>query len=368
MSHRLSAAADAAATAVRKLSADARQARIAALRRIVEHCKAFQGADLKRSLAQASIALSIYVALVAAMIALAKIGEWGFALLLSPVAGGVLVKLFTIQHDCGHGSYFRSRRANDWLGRIVSVLTFTPYSFWRDAHNRHHAASGDLDRRGIGAVDTLTVEEFRALSKKERILYRLYRHPVVMILIGAPFYFFILQRFPLASAPPFAKTYSGLKVRQIWKSVVALNIALIAVYGGLIAAFGAGAIALAILPAVTIAAWAGTWLFFVQHQYEDAYWARKPEWTYAEAAVYGSSHYHLPKILRWFTGNIGLHHIHHLASGIPNYRLPECYRASKDLLALPKMTMLESLKCARLALFDEAQRRMISFSALKLTA
>ena len=132
--------------------------------------------------------------------------------------------------------------------------------------------------------------------------------------------------------------------------------------------FGAGAIALAILPAVTIAAWAGTWLFFVQHQYEDAYWARKPEWTYAEAAVYGSSHYHLPKILRWFTGNIGLHHIHHLASGIPNYRLPECYRASKDLLALPKMTMLESLKCARLALFDEAQRRMISFSALKLTA
>ncbi|HRX40988.1 MAG: fatty acid desaturase [Parvularculaceae bacterium] len=368
MTHSLTAAAQSAATAVRKLSADAREARTAALRRIVEHCKEFQGADLKRSIAQASISLSIYVALVAAMIALARAGEWGFALLLSPLAGGVLVKLFTIQHDCGHGSYFKSRLANDWMGRLVSILTFTPYSFWRDAHNRHHAGSGDLERRGIGAVDTLTVEEYRALPKKERILYRLYRHPVVMILIGAPFYFFVLQRFPLASAPPFAKTYKGLSVKQIWRSVATLNCALAFVYGGLAWLFGAGAVALAILPSVTIAAWVGTWLFFVQHQYEDAYWARKPEWTYAEAAIFGSSHYHLPKVFRWFTGNIGLHHIHHLASGIPNYRLPECYRSSKDLLALPRMTFLESLNCARLALWDEAQRKMISFKALKAAA
>lgn len=368
MSHTLTAAAQSAATAVRKMSADTKEARLAALRRIVEHCKEFQGADVRRSLAQAGFALTFYVGLVAAMIALARGGEWGFALLLSPLAGGVLVKLFTIQHDCGHGSYFRSKQANGALGRLISVLTFTPYTFWRDAHNRHHAGSGDLDRRGIGAVDTLTVEEYRALPKKERIKYRLYRHPMVMIVIGAPFYFFILQRFPFASAPSFAKTYTGLKAKQIWKSVVALNIAMLVVYGGLAALFGIGAVALAVLPAVAIAAWAGAWLFFVQHQYEDAYWARKPEWTYAEAAIYGSSHYHLPKMLRWFTGNIGLHHIHHLASGIPNYRLPECYKASTDLQALPKMSMLESINCARLALWDEAQRKMVSFRALKAAA
>lgn len=368
MSQSFSAAAEAAATAVKKLSAEAREARLTALRRIVEHCKAFQGADLKRSLWQASISLSSYFALVALLIALARAGEWGFALLAAPLAGGMLVKIFTIQHDCGHGSYFKNRRANDALGFLFSVLTFTPYGFWRDAHNRHHAGSGDLDRRGIGAVDTLTVDEYRALSLWARVMYRAYRHPIVLIVIGAPVYFFILQRLPLASAPPFAKTYHGLRVSQIWKSVVALNIALVAAYGALAVAFGAGAVALAILPAVTIAAWIGTWLFFVQHQYENAYWARKPDWTYAEAAIYGSSHYHLPKPLRWLTGNIGLHHIHHLASGIPNYRLPECYRASKDLLALPKMTILQSLNSARLGLWDEAQRRMISFRALKAMA
>lgn len=368
MPHTLSAAAEAAATAVRKLSAEANEARREALRRIVEHCKSFQGADLKRSLSQAAVSLILYFGLIAGALAAARAGLWGLSLLIAPFAGGVLVKIFTIQHDCGHGSYFKSRRANDALGLFLSVLTFTPYGFWRDSHNRHHAGSGDLDRRGVGAVDTLTVEEYRALSKTERVMYRLYRHPIVLIVIGAPFYFFILQRLPFASAPPFAKTYSGLRFRQIWGSVLALNIALVLVYGGLALAFGAGVAALAVLPAVTIAAWAGTWLFFVQHQYEDAYWARKPDWTYAEAAIYGSSHYHLPKPLRWVTGNIGLHHIHHLASGIPNYRLPECYRASKDLQSLPKMTMLESLNCARLALWDEAQRKMISFRALKALA
>ncbi len=373
MSQAIIAAAENAATAVRKLSAEAREAlapeaRRETLRRIVEHCKNYQGADLKRSLAQAAVSLALYSALIAAAIFLIVAGEWGFALLLAPFSGLLLVKLFTIQHDCGHGSYFKSRAANDALGRLVSILTFTPYSFWRDAHNRHHAGSGDLDRRGVGAVDTLTVDEYRALSRGERIMYRLYRHPAVMFLIGAPFYFFVLQRFPVASAPPFAKNYTGLRFSQIWKSVVSLNIALALVYGGLSLAFGFGAVALAVIPAVTIAAWVGTWLFFVQHQYEDAFWARKPEWTYAEAAIFGSSHYHLPKVLRWFTGNIGLHHIHHLASGIPNYRLPECYRASKDLLALPRLTILESINCARLALFDEAERKLVSFRALRKTA
>lgn len=335
------------------------------LRRIALHCKEFQSPDLTRSIAQASLNIGIYAALVAAMFAAAIFEVWWALVLIAPFAAGMLVKLFIIQHDCGHGSYFKSRRANDLIGFAMSMLTFTPYGFWRDAHNRHHATSGDLDRRGVGAVDTLTVDEYCALPPLRRFMYRMYRHPAVLILIGAPIYFFILQRLPLAGPMPFATTYTGMKLRQIWKSVVALNIALVAFYGAFAAAFGVAETAAVFIPVVTGAAWIGTWLFFVQHQYEETYWAKREEWNYAEAAIFGSSHYKLPTPLRWMTGNIGLHHIHHLSSLIPNYKLNECYKTSADLLSLPVMTMRDSLKCARLALWDAAQQRMISFKALK---
>ncbi|MEO1135088.1 MAG: fatty acid desaturase [Pseudomonadota bacterium] len=338
-------------------------ARTEMLRRIVHHCARFQGVDLARSLGQATLSFLLYAGVITMMLAAVKTGYWPVALLLSPLAGLLLVKLFTIQHDCGHGSYFKNNRANHLLGFAISILTFTPYAFWRDAHNRHHASSGDLDRRGIGAVDTLTVDEYRELPRGKRMLYRLYRHPAVMILFGAPVYFLIMQRLPLSGPRPFAETYQGLKLKQVWKSVAALNLALVAFYGGLAWWLGAGAVALVFLPVVSVAAWAGAWLFFVQHQYEDAYWANKPNWNYAEAAVFGSSHYKLPSPLRWVTGNIGLHHIHHLASRIPNYRLMECYRASEDLLALPVMTIRDSLRCARLALWCPARRKMVSFAA-----
>lgn len=334
------------------------------LRRIIAHCRRYEGPELHRSLSQAALSLAIFFALVGVMIALAGAGLWYVSLPISIVAGGVLVKLFTIQHDCGHGSYFENRRAANALGFFISLLTFTPYGFWRDAHNRHHASSGDLERRGIGAVDTLTVEEYRALPPAKRFLYRAYRNPLVLILVGAPFYFLVMQRLPLCGPMPFTEVYSGLKLEKIWKSVMALNIGLVVFYGALMAAFGVWPVLIAVVPTMTVAAWAGTWLFFVQHQYEDAYWAEKPEWNFAEAAIFGSSHYELPKVLRWFTGNIGLHHIHHLASRIPNYRLPECFRSSRELLALPRMNMRESLACARLALWDRAQRKMIPFSAL----
>lgn len=333
------------------------------LRRIVQHCAQFQHVDLARSISQAALSLGLYAGAAALMIVAIKAGFWPLALLTAPVAGLLLVKLFTIQHDCGHGSYFQNKGANHALGFIISLLTFTPYGFWRDAHNRHHASSGDLDRRGVGGVDTLTVEEYRALPPGKRIIYRVYRHPFVMIVIGAPLYFLILQRLPLAGAMPFAETYQGMKLRQIWKSVLALNVGLVAFYGGLSLWLGLGTVALAFLPVVTVAAWTGTWLFFVQHQYEDTYWAQKPDWNYAEAAVFGSSHYKLPTPLRWVTGNIGLHHIHHLASRIPNYRLMECYKASEDLLSLPVMTIRDSIRCARLALWCPARRKMVSFSA-----
>jgi acyl-lipid omega-6 desaturase (Delta-12 desaturase) len=335
----------------------------AMLQRIAEHCKAFQDVDLKRSLGQVALGLSLYAIAIAAMIYTAVVGQWIVFALVVPFAVGLLVKIFTIQHDCGHGSYFKNRRANDMLGFFLSILTFTPYGFWRDAHNRHHASSGDLSRRGVGAVDTLTVEEYHALSPSNRKIYRLYRHPLMMFFVGAPVYFLLMQRLPIAGAMPFTKSYYGLRVAQIWKSVALLNVALLVFYGGLSVLFGLGAVTAAFLPVVIGAAWIGSWLFFVQHQYEDTYWEERADWDYAEAAIFGSSHYKLPAPLRWFTGNIGLHHIHHLSSRIPNYRLMECYRTSEDLLQLPVMTIRESIKCARLALWDTAQKKMVSFAA-----
>ena len=340
-------------------------ARAAFLERITQHCMAFQGADLTRSVSQAGLNVAIYAVLIAAIILSVKTGFWPIALLLSPLAAGMLVKLFIIQHDCGHGSYFKNKRFNHALGFFLSLLTFTPYGFWRDAHNRHHASSGDLNRRGIGAVDTLTVDEYRALSPWRKRLYRLYRHPAFMIFFGAPLYFLVGQRLPLAGPMPYAEVYYGFKTSKIWKSVMTLNLALVVFYGAIGFVVGFGALAFAVIPAVSGAAWIGVWLFYVQHQYEDSFWAERPRWNYAEAAIFGSSHYKLPAPLRWMTGNIGLHHIHHLASRIPNYRLMECYRSSEDLLRLPVLTMRESLKCARLRLWDEAQRKMVSFAAVR---
>lgn len=339
--------------------------RLELLRRIAQHCRNYQGPDLKRSIGQTALSLGLYLGLTAAVIAAVSAGWWIVAVILAPLTAGLLVKLFTIQHDCGHGSYFRNKAANTALGWTISLLTFTPYGFWRDAHNRHHASSGDLSRRGIGGVDTLTVEEYLALPRFKRIAYRLYRHPVVMIVIGAPLYFLVLQRLPLTGPMPFAETYQTVDPRKAWKSVLGLNVGLVAFYGALVSAFGIVPVLSAVLPAIVIAAWIGTWLFFVQHQYENAYWAGREEWSYAEAAIYGSSHYDLPRPLHWITGNIGLHHIHHLASRIPNYRLFECLRGSEDFLRLPRLSMADSVKCARLALWDAAQKKMISFAALK---
>jgi omega-6 fatty acid desaturase (delta-12 desaturase) len=188
---------------------------------------------------------------------------------------------------------------------------------------------------------------------------------MVMIFFGAPVYFLILQRLPLTGPTPYSATYETWSGARGWRSVVALDAAMLAFYGGLVALLGGATVALVFLPIAILSAWAGAWLFFVQHQYEDAYWAEREEWNYAEAALLGSSHYDLPKFLHWLTGNIGLHHIHHLASRIPNYRLFECLRASEDLLKLPRLSLLESLRCARLALWDKAQRKMISFRALR---
>ncbi|MEM9015252.1 MAG: fatty acid desaturase [Pseudomonadota bacterium] len=334
-----------------------------ALERIAAHCNAYRGGSTWRSIAQLALNLSLYGGLIAACFLLIRSGFWWASLILSIPAAGMLVRLFIIQHDCGHGSFFSNKRANHAVGWILSLFTFTPFGFWRDAHNRHHAHSGNLTRRGMGGVDTLTVEEFKRLSPFKKALYKFYRHPFTLLILGPPIYFILLQRIPHAGPMPYTEVYMGMQSRHIWRSVMLLNGALLFIYGFIMAGFGVGATLLVFVPAVSLAGTIGTWLFYIQHQYEDAYWRPHERWDYKRAALFGSSHYDLPPLLQWFTGNIGLHHIHHLCSLIPNYRLQECFDASTDLQKLPKLTIRESLRCARLALWDEQCERMVSFRA-----
>jgi acyl-lipid omega-6 desaturase (Delta-12 desaturase) len=337
-----------------------------AFARISDHCQHFRGAAPTRSIGQLVLNLSLYGGLIAAMYGLVAIGAWWAALLLSVPASGILMRLFIIQHDCGHGAFFKSKRANHAVGWLVSVLSFTPYGFWRDAHNRHHANSGNLTKRGMGGVDTLTVEEFKRLTPRNKALYKFYRHPLTLLVFGPPVYFLLLQRLPMNADPmPYTEVYFGMKGPRIWQSVMLLNLALVVFYGGLAFLFGGLATLIVIAPTVSLAGIAGSWLFYVQHQYEDAYWAERKDWNYNAAALLGSSHYDLPRILQWFTGNIGLHHIHHLCSLIPNYRLQECYDASPELQALPKLSIRDSFKSPGMTLWDEQSGRMVGFSAVQ---
>jgi omega-6 fatty acid desaturase (delta-12 desaturase) len=296
--------------------------------------------------------------------ALPLVGLWGaiwaglhfkfywLALLLTVPAAGFLVRMFMIQHDCGHGSFFRHRSANDWVGRLIGVLTFTPYDYWRRTHALHHATSGNLERRGVGDIETLTVAEYRALPFFGRLRYRLYRHPLVMFAIGPAFLFIFEQRLPI-------DLMRGGWVP--WTSVMATNVAIAAMIASLMWLVGVKTFLLIHLPIALIAGSVGVWLFFIQHQFEDTRWEREAEWNMQEAALHGSSHYDLPAILRWFTANIGMHHVHHLCSRIPYYRLPRVLRDHPELRDIGRLTLLQSFRCVRLALWDETQRRLVSF-------
>ena len=281
--------------------------------------------------------------------------HWLHALLLVPAAG-FLVRLFMIQHDCGHGSFFPSRRANDWVGRVIGVATLTPYEHWRASHAFHHASSGNLDRRGIGDVYTLTVDEYLARSRWGRLRYRLYRHPAVMFGVG-PLYLFLLQ-----NRLPFGFMRKGWKP---WLSPMATNAAIAATVALLIFAVGFPAFLWIHVPIVLLAAAAGVWLFYVQHQFEHTHWAEGESWNARDAALHGSSHYDLPCVLRWFTANIGVHHVHHLSSRIPYYRLPDVLRDHAELRSLGRLTLPQSVKGLRLVLWDVQDRRLISFKHLR---
>jgi omega-6 fatty acid desaturase (delta-12 desaturase) len=282
--------------------------------------------------------------------------HWALSLALAPVAAGLVTRLFIIQHDCGHGSFFRTRRANDRTGRLISAFSLIPYDFWRRTHAAHHATSGNLSKRGCGDVDTLTVDEYRALSPLRRLGYRIYRDPIFLLLLGCHLYFMLKLRLPWGQPEPF---------RKAAPSILGTNLLILAWIAPVTAWLGWDFLLLVWLPTQLCASSLGLWLFYIQHQYAEAYWARDDEWDFHDAALKGSSHYDLPVLLRWFTGNIGAHHVHHLCSKVPNYRLYECLRDHPDLAAMNRITLLESLPAARLALWDERRHRLVGFGALR---
>ena len=279
---------------------------------------------------------------------------WLAAALVLPAAG-LLVRTFIIMHDCAHGSFLPWRRANDAVGFVTGALTFTPYGQWRREHAIHHAGSGDLDRRGHGDIWTMTVREYLAHTPSARLRYRLVRHPASLLLVG-PAYLMVGQRFR-----PRSKATGTPQLVSVW----ATNAALVLGSALVVWAWGWAALLVYYL-AVYFAGMAGIWLFYVQHQFEDAYWESHGEWDYATAALRGSTYLRLPKLLQWFTGSIGLHHVHHLAPKIPNYRLQQCHDANPALMGrVPVITMRDGMAAMRLALWDEAQHRLVRFADIK---
>jgi omega-6 fatty acid desaturase (delta-12 desaturase) len=276
--------------------------------------------------------------------------SYWWTLALSVVAAGFLVRLFILFHDCVHASFLPSKPANKWVGRLLGVLVFTPFDDWRLSHLRHHVSYANLDTRGFGDIWTLTLREYLQVPRHKRWLYRLYRNPVVLLGFGAIFNFMLSNRLP------------NRKVQHKQRmSFVLTNLAIVGVFLVATQTIGWQTYLLIQLPVLWLAGMGGIWLFYVQHQFEGGYWARKSEWDPLRAAMEGSSYYQLPNILRWFSANIGYHHIHHLNARIPNYRLPECYNEVPAVRARKPLTLRQSLTAFRLKLWDESQGKMVAF-------
>jgi omega-6 fatty acid desaturase (delta-12 desaturase) len=278
--------------------------------------------------------------------------SYWLTMLLAIPAAGFMVRLFIIQHDCGHGAFFRNRGLNTWVGRVLGVFTLTPYDYWKRNHAIHHATSSNLDRRGIGDIDILTVEEYRSKSLMGRLAYRCYRSAPVMFVIG-PAYMFLLQH-----RLPFYQMRDGWRP---WVSTMATNAAIVLLAAGMIWLVGIGPFLMVHLPIMLLSASMGVWLFYVQHQFETVAWARSAGWSHQEAAMAGSSHYDLPGPLRWFTANIGIHHIHHLNSRIPYYRLGKVLRDHPELKSVGRLTLRDSLRSVGLSLWCEQREKLVSF-------
>ena len=286
-----------------------------------------------------------------------SISYW-LTLAISLLNAAFLVRLFAIQHDCGHGSLLTNRTASDWLGRVLGVITLTPYDVWRRTHSIHHSSAGHLGRRGIGDVHTKTVAEYASLTRFDRLMYRLYRNPAILFGFGPSYLFFLQNRVPvgLMNSPRF------------WASAMGTNAAIVAVLAVIYWFGGIMPILLIFLPSTILAATAGMWLFYVQHQFEDTHWAQEEDWDMHTAALQGSSYYVLPPLLQWLSANIGIHHVHHLYSRIPFYRLPDVLRDYPELAQDNRMTIRESLTSARLHLWEEKSKKLLSFAQARTVA
>ena len=313
----------------------------------------YQTPDLRRSLWQIVNTFVPFFALEYLMYLSLDYSYW-ITLALSPIAGGLLMRIFIIFHDCGHGSFFKSQKANDFLGTICGILTLTPYYQWRHDHAVHHATAGDLDRRGIGDVHTLTVAEYLKMSRWARFKYWVFRQPLVLITAGPIYIFLVWQRFVLPHS----------RKRERF-SVYLTNVALLAIVVVASLTIGFKAFILIQAPVTLLASTLGVALFYFQHQFEETYWEHHEEWDYETAALKGSSYFKMPKVMQWFTGNIGLHHIHHLNSRIPNYYLQTCYDENPRLQEAFTITFSSCARFLTLKLWDEEQRRLVGFGQLK---
>ena len=311
----------------------------------------YRDPSLSRSSFELAITLGPFILLWALAWWSMSVSYW-LTFTISLFNAGFLLRLFAIQHDCGHGAFFQNRTVSDWIGRVIGVLTLTPYDVWRRSHSIHHSSSGNLGRRGIGDIMTLTVTEYRDLAPINRLVYRLYRNPIVLFCLGPGYLFLAQNRLPLGL----------MGIGKYWVSAMCTNAAIF-VWVALVLYFGGLApILLIFLPSTLLAATAGVWLFYVQHQFETTHWEPENDWQLHEAALEGSSHYVLPPMLQWVSANIGIHHVHHLYSRIPFYRLPEVLRDHAELAESNRMTIRQSFHSVRLRLWDADARRLVSFA------
>ncbi len=315
----------------------------------------YSTADNRKALFQLLGAVALFVPLWWLMYRSLAVSYW-LTLLLAVPQAFLFIRLFIFQHDCGHGSFFRSTKANHRLGAVLGLLSLMPYRYWQRTHAIHHATSGDLDNREFGDVDTLTVDEYRALSRWGRLRYRLYRNMLVLLVLGPIYQFVLKYRLPLDTP---------LRWRREWASVMWTNLGLAAILLVAWQTIGLKAFFMVQAPINIFGGALGIWLFYVQHQFEDTYWREHPEWDIHRAGIEGSSFYDLGTFLHWCTGNIGFHHIHHLASKIPNYNLKRTFQAIPELRHVTRLTIRSSLKCARLHLWDPEAQRLISFRQMR---